>query len=492
MMDVESSEKTVAKENEEKKLVNEEGLGVFQKIWGLIILAVPLFLASASWVGMKATDTALLGHLEDKGTLYLSAVATADLWTSSTGVFIQGRVLGTFVGQAVGAGKPEMAGVWLQVSLACIAPLSLVPLVLWSTLTSTVMSTFTSDSALLAPGALYAGVLAAAIPGRVLYSQASQYLTARRVMFPSTVSAICALVTNLCLGLFLVLGLPNIPGFAHQFGFSAAAPTTVASEYVQLGVLILLGFVIGHHHRGAWPAQGWSLSNVTRARIWEFYKLYLPSALAIASDFWRVTIIGVIAAKQGTLEVAVFNVAYRFLWICLMFSGALARAAGIKIAISIGNSSVAAAQSIARIGLALVTVGLVILSVVVALRPSDLASVFARDPTFIQRVEEASLPLAALVFSMNLTVALEGIVASLGKTRHLLVSGLIGSWVGQVPVCFIISAFWRNDIIGLFWGMAVGYFLHAACLAVCLVFIIDWQQCVEEAKARNKSEEREV
>ena len=78
---------------------------------------------------MKTTDTALLGHLEEEGTLYLSAVAVADLWTSSTGVFIQvrsgrvrspqvipqGRVLGTFVGHAVGAGKPEMAGVWTQV-----------------------------------------------------------------------------------------------------------------------------------------------------------------------------------------------------------------------------------------------------------------------------------------------------------------------------------------------------------------------------------------
>ena len=78
---------------------------------------------------MKTTDTALLGHLEEEGTLYLSAVAVADLWTSSTGVFIQvrsgrvrspqvipqGRVLGTFVGDAVGAGKPEMAGVWTQV-----------------------------------------------------------------------------------------------------------------------------------------------------------------------------------------------------------------------------------------------------------------------------------------------------------------------------------------------------------------------------------------
>ena len=120
-------------------------------------------------VGMKATDTALLGHLQEEGTTYLrcrddvehgdedddydyddlSAVAVADLWTSSTGVFIQvphhhnhhhrrchcrhhhhpphhhhhyhhhnqGRVLGTFVGHAVGAGKPEMAGVWTQVIL---------------------------------------------------------------------------------------------------------------------------------------------------------------------------------------------------------------------------------------------------------------------------------------------------------------------------------------------------------------------------------------
>eukprot|EP00092_Neocalanus_flemingeri_P022911 GFUD01024839.1.p2 GENE.GFUD01024839.1~~GFUD01024839.1.p2 ORF type:complete len:142 (-),score=27.10 GFUD01024839.1:76-501(-) len=139
----------------------------------------------------------------------------------------------------------------------------------------------------------------------------------------------------------------------------------------------------------------------------------------------------------------------------------------------------------------MVTLGLLFLSTFICLRPSDLASVFAKDPAFIQRVTEASLPIAALVFTMNLTVALMALVSSLGKTKHLLVSGLIGSWVGQVPVCFLFSTFWRNDIIGLFWGMAVGYALHAACLAVCLTLIIDWQQCAEEAQARNKSEEPE-
>ena len=98
-------------------------------------------------------------------------------------------------------------------------------------------------------------------------------------------------------------------------------------------------------------------------------------------------------------------------------------------------------------------------------------------------------------------------MSSLGKTRHLLVSGLIGSWVGQVPVCFLFSIFWRNDIIGksfqntrisldilnigLFWGMSVGYGLHALCLCLCLTNFINWEQCAEEAKERNKRESTE-
>ena len=161
---------------------------------------------------MKATDTAILGHLATNDTLYLSAVASADLWTSSTGVFIQGRVLGTFVGQAIGAGNTEMAGVWLQVSLACLLPLAIIPLILWTALTSTVISLISSDTSLIAPGALYAGVLASALPGRVLFSQLSQYLNAQGVMYPTTWSAAVALLSNLGLGLFFILGLPIIPG----------------------------------------------------------------------------------------------------------------------------------------------------------------------------------------------------------------------------------------------------------------------------------------
>ena len=134
------------------------------------------------------------------------------------------------------------------------------------------------------------------------------------------------------------------------------------------------------------------------------------------------------------------------------------------------------------------------------------------------------------MMTMNLAQALTG---SLGKTRHILVCGLIGSWIGQVgeiskillkmlfllcklisiaimetlgkrkiisttfsqvPACLLISKFWLDDILGeplifmesdalepfliaqhfpgLFWGMAIGYGLHCLALIVCLTYLI--------------------
>ena len=64
---------------------------------------------------------------------------------------------------------------------------------------------------------------------------------------------------------------------------------------------------------------------------------------ALGSDFWRMAVVGVLAARQGVLEVAVFTVGYRFLWLCLIVTSSVARAAGIQISISIGQGCVGAA-----------------------------------------------------------------------------------------------------------------------------------------------------
>ena len=36
--------------------------------------------------------------------------------------------------------------------------------------------------------------------------------------------------------------------------------------------------------------------------------------------------------------------------------------------------------------------------------------------------------------------------------------------------------------------MSVGYGLHAVCLCLCLTNFINWEECAEEARERNKRE----
>ena len=76
-------------------------------------LAMPIFITRVSYVGMKTTDTALLGHVSGQA---LSAAALSDLWTMCTAVLIQGRVLTILVGQSIGANNHHLALVYLRIS----------------------------------------------------------------------------------------------------------------------------------------------------------------------------------------------------------------------------------------------------------------------------------------------------------------------------------------------------------------------------------------
>ncbi len=47
--------------------------------------------------------------------------------------------------------------------------------------------------------------------------------------------------------------------------------------------------------------------------------------------------------------------------------------------------------------------------------------------------------------------------------------GFIASWGGQVPAVFLLTKYWRNDLVGLYTGMAIGYILLAILYAVIVL-----------------------
>lgn len=415
----------------EKKIAQQDQpASIAQDALDILRLSAPIFLAMVSWLGMKTTDTALLGHVNADA---LAAAALSDLWTMTTAVLIQGRVLGILVGGALGAGNPKLGGIYLQVSLVVLSAVSVFVFIAWN-FTEMVWVKLGSDPKISADAGYYARVLSFSIPGQVLFGQVSQYFSAQRIMDPEVRSSMVALILNLVLGLIFVLGI-GIPNFTG-YGFAAAPIVTSLVVYIQMTVLYVVYIRIQRLHLTCWG--GWSWSEITLERCKTFCGLYFPAALGMASDFWRVAVIGAVAAKLGEEEVAVFNTSYRIMWIVLTMVNAMSSAAGINISIRLGKLDAAGAKQAGHVGAGMSLLFLVLVFGLVVWKIRALGMIFTQDEAFLDLFEESRWPFSITLFLMNLSIAIEKIPYSMGRTTEVFWMGWIASWGGTWCCCVVI------------------------------------------------------
>jgi len=444
-------------------------------------LTIPMFIGMMSWVAMKVTDTAVLGHA---GTRYLDATALSDLLTSSTGVFIQSRVVGTFCGQAFGAGNKPLVGAWLQVSYAVLFSV-MIPVAICWWMTAPMLIAMGRTSEEISDASYYAVVLSLCLPVRICFSQLSTFFTSQKIMQPSVVCSVSAMLLNLFGAIIFVLGIPGT-GW-HGFGFPACPWVTTVVEHLQM---FILWYVFCHRkklHLDCWP--GWSKEHITRDRVVKFLKMYLPAALAIGSDFWRMAVIGFIAAGLGgkdSVYLAVFNSSYRICWMCLTFCGALAGAVGTQLNIALGKGSVEDAKRSAWVGTALAAFFMVMLGAVIVCIPRTLGRIFSDDPAVLDVFEESRWPFAAFAVLMNMSVNVERIPMAAGRVTAVFRAGLAGSWLGQVPGVIFCTTYWRKDLVGLYTGVAAGYGLLLVLYGI-IVLTLDWNQVIAEARERSET-----
>jgi multidrug resistance protein, MATE family len=339
----------------------------------------------------------------------LAASALSDLWTMTSQVLLNGRILGVLVGGAIGAGNKILAGVYLQVSYVVLFAVSIIVIIAWS-LTEQVWLWYGSDAEISHMAGYYAIALSTAIPGIVAFQQLAQFFSAQRIMHPEVNTSAFGLLANLVFGLIFVLGWP-IPGF-QGYGFEACPLVTSTVTYLQLGFILYVYVYKQQLHASCWP--GWKKSEITWPRVKMFCDLYFPSALSSASDFWRVAVIGGVAAKLGEPEVAVFNTAYRIMWIALIFVGALAGASAINMSIRLGKKDPFGARQAGYVGIALAFIMLLFLGAFIVYRSRWFGMIFTSDAEFLALFEEASLPFTITLFFMNLSVAIERIPYSMG------------------------------------------------------------------------------
>lgn len=99
--------------------------------WTMWALGWPMVVSFICRIGMASTDAAFVGHLDNTtsglfldgqkftGEQYLAAASLCDMVCNIMVVppLAFNQVLNSLVGQALGSGKPRMAGTWLQLSV---------------------------------------------------------------------------------------------------------------------------------------------------------------------------------------------------------------------------------------------------------------------------------------------------------------------------------------------------------------------------------------
>lgn len=441
----------------------------------LLSLTMGMLVARASFAVMKTTDSAILGHVS---TAALEASSVSDMYTGCTGVLAQGGVLGTFVSQAMGASNPKLAGAWLQVALVVTLSLSVPVAMLWTVTGPATRGLFGASNHIANMASYYAIVLATALPGRAAFTAVAQYFGAQRIVKPVSEAGIVGASLNLLVGLPVVLAPLHL-------GFAACPWVTSLVTYVQLAYLLYTAVHRQKLHATSWP--GWDVrAHVTRERMFEFLKLFVPASLSLASDFWRVAVIGIFASKLGAVEVAVFNTSYRLLWLSLIFIGCLASAASILAGQAVGAADQHTFHRVLKVSAAFAISILAVAGALLVSMPDTIARIFTNDADVLALFRASRFSLAAFLIFMNGSVFLESIAGALALQRKTFVAGLIGSWAGQVPGAALAVFCFERSLPSLYAGAACGYILLCVLLAG-IIYRAEWDAVVADAQRRSET-----
>ena len=145
------------------------------------------------------------------------------------------------------------------------------------------------------------------------------------------------------------------------------------------------------------------------------------------------------------------------MWIVLVMVMAMSGASSINMSIRLGRLDHNGAKQAGHVGIIMAGIVCLVIGCAVWVQIRAFGQIFTSDPIFLDLFEETRTPFTISLVLMNISVAIEKIPYSMGRTTEIFWYGLIASWGAQVPAVILCTSYWRSDLIGLYTGMAIGY-----------------------------------
>ncbi|XP_061983437.1 protein DETOXIFICATION 40-like isoform X2 [Populus nigra] len=244
----------------------------------------------------------LCGHL---GNLELAA---SSLGNNGIQIFAYGLMLGmgsaveTLCGQAYGAHKYEMLGIYLQRSTVLLMATG-IPLMMIYIFSKSLLILLGESDTIASAAAIFVYGLIPQIFAYAANFPIQKFLQAQSIIFPSAYISVGVLVVHLLLSWIAIYKL--------GWGLLGASLVLSLSWWLLVGAQLVY-ILVSRNFKHTW--KGFSLQAFSG--LWEFFKLSIASAVMLCLETWYYQILVLIAGLLKDAEIALDS-----LTVCMTISG---------------------------------------------------------------------------------------------------------------------------------------------------------------------------
>ncbi|XP_022776637.1 protein DETOXIFICATION 40-like [Durio zibethinus] len=437
----------------------------------LFHLAAPAVIVYMINYLMSMSTQIFSGHL---GNLELAA---ASLGNTGIQVFAYGLMLGmgsaveTLCGQAFGAQKYDMLGIYLQRS-AVLLTLTGILLTVIYILSKPILLLLGESSEIASAAAIFVYGLIPQIFAYAINFPIQKFLQAQSIVAPSAYISTATLIIHLLLSWLVV----------YKVGLGLLGASLVLS--LSWWIVVIAQFVyIVKSDKCKYTWNGFSVQAFTG--LPGFFKLSAASAVMLCLETWYFQILVLLAGLLENPQLALDSLS-----ICMTISGwVFMISVGFNAAASVrvGNELGAGHPKSAAFSVVIVTVFSFIISVAAAIIIMLLRHVISYAFTEGEVVAEAVsdlCPLLALTLILNgIQPVLSGVAVGCGWQAFVAYVNVGCYYVVGIPLGSLLGFYFNLGAKGIWSGMIGGTVMQTLIL-IWVTFRTDWKKEVEEARTR--------
>lgn len=441
-----------------------------QEARGTAGLALPLCISGTCKMAQALVLSVMLGR---KHTMLLAAVSVSTIWTSWSDALLMGGhvAMGALCGQAYGAGNFALVGTWLQIALVNITIL-FPPLILMRFYTGEILLWLGVDHQVSILAGLFTAWSSLAFIFELWYGPVRHYFAAQSIILPDMVIDVVYLGVTSLLIWWLV--------YHEDMGIFGVAVALSIKRLLRVVSFVGYCWWMGYQKK-TW--KGWNWGEILVKDRWKiFLSQTIPAMIFGVGEQIQFQAGALMAANIGVKAVAAFDLLTTTSLLLYSFVWSWSTAAGIRMAVALGEGKVQEARKTLVVGFFLCNGTLVLLNGSLYLLSEPFSRFVSNDPMVQEQIQRCHMQ-----YFINMMIVGNSILASeaLTKSGRAVMNSvtMLCNWFIGVPSMYFLHR--TEGLHGILTGQMCGYG-SGLLITGMAVMLTDWEAVGKQCRANSE------